>query len=161
MTQIGIEWEIGGQKNISKNNDNVQAIKKFFLIVSFLTLWSLSLSGIAGGGDWTFIEKSREGTVSVFIDKESIIQISEDIVKSCQKFSYLKPIVLGNTKKLVSAIIICREWNCDEAKYNNLQLTFCYTDGTKETETYQYALWHYVRPNSPEGDLFEYVCTID
>jgi hypothetical protein len=139
----------------------MRAIKKLFLLGSYLTLWLLSLSGLAGGGDWTLIEKTPEGNMSVFIDKESIIQLSEDIVKSCQKFSYLKPFVFGNTGKFVSAIVVCREWNCDEAKYNNLQMTFCYADGTKETETYQYALWRYVKHNSPEGDLFEYVCTID
>jgi hypothetical protein len=149
------------KKYVRENSYNMRAIKTFFLVGSFLTLWSLSLSGLAAGGDWTFIEKNKEGTMSVFIDKESIAQLSEDIVKSCQKFSYSNPILVGSARKLVSAIVVCREWNCDEAKYNNLQMTFCYADGTKETETYQYALWRYVKHNSPEGDLFEYVCTID
>jgi hypothetical protein len=134
---------------------------KGLLIVTLFSLCSLFPSISAAGGNWVFIEKSRDGNMSAFIDKESIIQISEDIVKSCQKFSYVKPVFLNHQKKPVSAAIACREWDCDEAKYNNLQLTFYYADGTKETETYQYALWQYVKHSSPDRDLFEYVCTSD
>ena len=31
-------------------------------------------------------------------------------------------------------------------------------DGTKETETYKYALWHLVKQGTPDGDLYEYLC---
>ena len=146
-------------KNVSQNFRELKVMKKSLFIIIFLALWALSLPNPAGSSDWIFIGKSKAGNLSVFIDKESIIQISEDIVKSCQKFSYVKPISLSNHQKLVYAVVACREWNCDEAKYNNLQLTFYYADGTKETENYQYALWHYVRHDPPEFDLFEYVCT--
>lgn len=97
--------------------------------------------------------------MSVCIDKDSIIQVSEDLVKSCQKFSYVKATYLGSSPKPVKELISWRIWNCDEAKYNDLQVTFRYADGTREKETYQYALWRYVKQGSPEYDLFEYVCT--
>jgi len=136
-------------------------MKNGLLILTLFALCSLFPSSSAAGANWTFIEKSKDGNMSTFIDKESITQISEDIVKSCQKFSYTKPTLFNHQKRRVSAVIACREWDCDAAKYNNLQLTFYYLDGTKETETYEYALWHYVRNSSPERGLLEYVCTTD
>ncbi len=131
--------------------------KRLFITTLFI-LSLLFLSDFSNGSDWIFVGKSQDGNMSAYIEKESITQTSGDIVKSCQKFSYVKPIFLNNPRKPVSAFVAYREWDCAGEKYNDLQVTFCYADGTKETETYKYALWHYVKQGTPEGDLYDYVC---
>ena len=134
------------------------AMKKGFFIITLSVLCLLFLSDLSNGAEWVLVGKSQDGNTSVSIDKESISQTYGDIVKSCQKFSYVKPIFLNNPRKPVSALIAYREWDCSGEKYNDLQVTFCYADGTKETETYKYALWHYIKQGTSEGDLYDYVC---
>ena len=133
-------------------------MKKGFFIIMLPILCLLFLSNSSDGADWILVGKSQDGNVSISIDKESIGQTSGDIVKSCQKFSYVKPIFLNNPQKPVSALVAYREWDCSGEKYNDMQVTFYFVDGTKETETYKFALWHYIKQGTPEGDLYDYVC---
>ena len=112
----------------------------------------------ASGADWIFIGKSKDGNKYCFIDQESVRQKDENIITSCQKYSYVNPILFDQIKKPVTEMVMHQEWDCDEEKYNNLQITFYFTDGTKGTETYTEALWHYVKPDTLEYDMCEYVC---
>ncbi len=134
-------------------------MKRGLSIIALITVGVLCLSTLSEGADWVLIGKTKDGNLSISIDKESINQVSEDIVKSCQKFTYTKPLLLNGSQKPITVMIACREWHCDDAKYNNLRVTFYYVDGTNEIETYKYALWHFVKQGTPEGDLYEYVCT--
>jgi len=132
---------------------NVISTAVLFILCMFL------MSKQAGGADWKFVEKSADGNVSVSVDVDSIKWISEDIVRSWQKFLYAKPKLLNASQKPVREVVAYREWNCAEETYNDLKVTFCYADGRKETENYKYALWHQIKQNSPEDDLHDYVCS--
>ncbi len=134
-------------------------MKRGLFTRALITVGLLCVATLVEGADWVLIGKSKDGNLSISVDKESIDQVSEDIVRSCQRFSYVKPILLNNSQKPVTKIVAYREWDCDGEKYNNLQVTFYYVDGTKETETYKYALWHHIKQSTPESNLFEYVCT--
>ena len=127
------------------------------IVVLFLPCLFL-LSNQARGADWRLVVKSTGGNVSVSVDNSSVRWVSEDIVKSCQRFSYARPRLLNSAQKPVKEIVAYREWNCSEDTYNDVKVTFCYADGTKETENYKYALWHQVKQNSPEDYLQDYVC---
>jgi hypothetical protein len=131
---------------------------KGLLITILFILGFLFLSDPSRATDWVLVGKSEDGNMSAFIDKESISQTSGDIIKCRQKFSYVKPIFLNNPRKPVKTLIAYREWDCSGEKYNDLQVTFCYSDGAKETETYEYALWHYFKQGTLESDLYDYVC---
>lgn len=96
--------------------------------------------------------------MSVSIDSDSIRQISDDIVSACQKSSYVKPKLSGAFKKPISEVLICRQWDCDKERYNDLKITFRFIDGTEKTEEYDYTLWHHIKQGAHELDLFEYVC---
>jgi hypothetical protein len=117
------------------------------------------MSGAAWCADWKLIGKSADGNVSVSVDVDSVKWVSEDVVRSCQKFVYAKPKLLNASQKPIREVVAYREWNCGEETYNELKVTFCYADGTKETEHYKYALWHQIKQNSPEDDLHDYVCS--
>jgi len=130
--------------------------KLIYIMMSILI--SLSSLNFANGAEWVLIGKSKDGNKSVFIDSESIRQNAENIVTSCQKYSYVDPIFFDQIKKPVTEMIVNQAWDCDEEKYNNLQLTLLYVDGKKETEIYTEALWHFVKPDTLESDVCEYVC---
>jgi hypothetical protein len=121
----------------------------------------LALSDEAKAVQWIYLAKAQDGNMSVFIDRDSILQVSENVVKSCQKFAYAKPILISTQNKSITQIVACRQWDCVEEKYNNLQVTFHFIDGTKETETYKFALWHYIKQDTPEYDLYDFVCNQD
>jgi hypothetical protein len=133
--------------------------KKDFFVTALLAIGLLCLSPLTEGADWIPVGKSKDGNLSIAIDKESISHVSEDIVRSCQRFSYAKPTLSSNSKKPITKLVACREWDCDNAKYNNLQITFHYADGTTDTETYKYPLWHYIKEGTPDRDLSDYVCS--
>lgn len=134
------------------------AIRKVLSTMALFIPCLLFLSNMAEGADWKFVGKSADGNVSVSVDTDSIKWVSEDIVRSCQKFSYAKPKLLNTAQKPISEVVAYREWNCSEETYNDLKVTFYYADGAKETENYKYALWHQIKQNSPEDDLHDYVC---
>jgi Surface-adhesin protein E len=136
---------------------SVKRMKKLICIIMLILIPLISFN-FASGADWILIGKSKDGNKSVFVDKESILQISEGIVTSCQKYVYVKPILFDQVKKPVTEVIVKQEWNCDEEKYNNLKLTLLYIDSKRETETYAEALWHYVEPDTLEDDVCDYVC---
>jgi hypothetical protein len=117
------------------------------------------MSNPAWGVDWKFVGKSADGNVSMSVDINSIKWVSEDIVRCCQEFSYVRPKLLNASQKPVRKVVAYRDWNCGEETYNDLKVTFYYADGTKDTENYKYALWHQIKQNSPEEDLHDYVCT--
>jgi Surface-adhesin protein E len=133
-------------------------IRKVISTAVLFVLCLLLISKPACGADWKFIGKSADGNVSVSVDVDSIKWVSEDIVRSSQKFVYAKPKLLNASQKPIREVVAYREWNCGEETYNDLKITFCYADGTKETENYKYALWHQIKQNSPEDDLHDYVC---
>jgi hypothetical protein len=130
--------------------------KLIYIMMSILIL--LPSLNFANGADWVLIGKSKDGNKYLFIDHESVRQKTENVVTSCAKYSYVNPILFDQIKKPVIEIVADQEWDCDEEKYNNLQLTFYHTDGTNETETYKEPLWHYVRPDTLESDFCEYLC---
>lgn len=134
-------------------------IKRVLSIIALFVPCLLFLSNLARGADWRFVGKSADGNVSVSVDIDSIKWVSEDNVRSCQRFSYAKPKLLNARQKPVREVVAYREWNCSEETYNDLKVAFYYADGTKETENYKYALWHQIKQNSPEDDLHEYVCS--
>ena len=131
-------------------------------IAAILFLLSLlALPDEAKAAQWTYLAKSQDGNMAIFIDRDSIRQVSENVVKSCQKFTYAKPALISSQNKSVTEIVACRQWDCVEEKYNNLQVIFHFIDGTKETETYKFALWHYIKQDTPEYDLYDFVCNQD
>jgi hypothetical protein len=138
-------------------------VEKVLFIAILFVVSLVCLPERSNAADWVLVGKSQDGNMSAFIDRDSIIQTSGDIVKCRQKFSYAKPIFLNNPKpkRPVRTLIAYREWDCSGEKYNDLQVTFCYANGTNETETYEYALWHYIKQGSVESDLFDYVCNQD
>jgi hypothetical protein len=135
-------------------------VGKGLLITILSVLGLVFLSDLSNAADWVLVGKSRDGNMSAYLDKESITQTAGDIIRCRQKFSYVKPIFLSNPKPKtpVTTLIAYREWDCSGEKYNDLQVTFCYANGSKETETYEYALWHYFKQGSVESDLYDYVC---
>lgn len=137
----------------------LMAIRRVISMTVSFVFCLLLMSQLAWGANWKFVGKSADGNVSVSVDVDSIKWVSEDIVRSCQKFSYAKPKLLNAAQKPVREVVAYREWNCAEETYNDLKVTFCYADGTKETENYKYALWHQIKQNSPEDDLHDYVCS--
>jgi hypothetical protein len=135
------------------------AIKRVLSMTALSLFCLLHLSTPSAGADWKFVGKSTDGNVSVFVDIDSIKWVSEEIVRSCQKFSYTRPRLLSASQKPVKKVIAYRDWNCADETFNDLKVTFYYADGTNGTETYKYALWHQIKQNSPEDALQDYVCS--
>jgi hypothetical protein len=114
-------------------------IKRVLSMMALSVMCLIFMSNPAAGTDWRFVAKSADGNVSVSVDMDSIKWVSEDMVRCCQKFSYAKPKLLNTSQKPVRKVIAYRDWNCGEETYNDLKVTFYYSDGTKGTETYKYA----------------------
>ena len=133
-------------------------MKKGSSIITLLTIGLLCLSNLSEGANWKLVGRSKDGNMSVSIDNDSIRQVSENIVRACQKSSYVKPKLSDAFKKTITEVLTCRQWDCDEEKYNDLQMTVRFIDGTEKTEKYEYALWHFIKQDSPEHDLYDYLC---
>lgn len=133
-------------------------MKKGASVITLLTIGLLCLSNLSEGANWKLVGRSKDGNKSVSIDNDSIRQVSDNIVTACQKSSYVKPKVSDAFKKTITEVLICRQWDCEEEKYNDLQMTFHFIDGTEKTEKYEYALWHFIKQDSLEHDLYDYVC---
>lgn len=127
-------------------------------IITLLTIGLLCLSNLSEGANWKLVGRSKDGNMSVSIDNDSIRQVSDNIVRACQKSLYVKPKLCDAFKKPITEVLICRQWDCDEEKYNDLQTTFHFIDGTEKTEKYEYALWHLIKQDSLEHDLYDYLC---
>ena len=87
----------------------------------------------------------------VFVNEEKIIQVTPNISCRFQHGKEVEVVPFGEGWKYL--------WN-DTLLYipGNLQLTFYFVDGTKRTETYPEALWHYVKSGTLEQDICDYVC---
>jgi hypothetical protein len=133
-------------------------VKKGSSIITLLTIGLLCLSNPSEGANWKLVGRSKDGNMSVSIDNDSIRQGSDNIVRACQKSSYVKPKLSDAFKKPITEVFICRQWDCDEERYNDRQITFRFIDGTEKTEKYEYTLWHHIKQGSNEGDLYDYVC---
>ncbi len=127
-------------------------------MITFLTIGLLWLSNLSEGANWKLVGRSKDGNMSVSIDNDSIRQVSDNVVRACQKSSYIKPKLSNASQKPIIEVLICRQWDCDEERYNDRQITFRFIDGTAKTEKYEYTLWHYIKQGANERDLYDYVC---
>lgn len=123
-------------------------------IIIFLSIGLFLLSASAEGANWELITMSEKATF--YIDTESIRHISKNVVTAWVKTVFKKPEIF-NSKGFVE-VMNYEEHNCAELKKNVLQNTNRYLDGTSDTATYPEKEWTYIRPDTVESAVHNYLC---
>jgi len=127
---------------------------RIILIIS-LAIGLFFLSTTAEGANWKFITKNDLGDM-LYIDTESIRHISKTVVRAWNK------IILKNPKPLDSKEIVemlgYDEHDCVERKLCYLQMEHKYSDGTTESTLFPVKEWRYVRPDTIESVMHNYLC---
>ena len=116
----------------------------------------LLLSISAEGANWEFITTDKDGNVSFYVDIESIRHISKTVVRAWVKLLCKKPGPFVS-KEIVEALDY-EEHDCVERKTCFLQIEHKYSDGTTKSETSPEKEWRYVRPDTIESVVHNYLC---
>src|SRR3972149_10765431 len=125
-------------------------------IIFLLSIGFFLLSASAEGANWEFIAKSKDGKVSCYVDTESIRHISKTVVRVWIKLLYKMPCPYGS-KEIVEALDY-EEHDFVESKTCFLQIEHKYSDGTTKSETSPEKEWRYVRPDTIESVVHNYLC---
>ncbi len=109
-------------------------------------------SGMAEGANWQRIAEYED--TLIYIDNESIRNISEPVVRAQFKIVYQEPFWIKS--KSVTYYLIEQENNCSEKKYKVYQVTVYFDDGT--SDNFKTKEEHDVRSDTFQSAIYDFVC---
>lgn len=101
-------------------------------LVSIIVLGVFLVSDLSEGAEWILISKGPSSGADVFVDQESIVRISDAVVRVRIKYRYSKPRRFDS--HYIKELIAFNEYYCGEMKYKILGSEGHFTDGTHETD---------------------------
>ena len=125
------------------------------ILIFLLTIGLFLLSASAEGANWEFIVMDKEGDM-FYVDTESIRHISKTGVRAWGKIINKNPEPFDSKEIVVS--LDYQEHDCIERKLCLLQVEHKYSDGTTDSMTFPVKKWSYIRPDTIESVIHNYLC---
>jgi hypothetical protein len=109
----------------------------------------------ADAAEWVRVGTSDDGNVSLYVDKESIISVSKNMMRSWTKFFFEEPETFES--KTFSQMRVHMEYDCSEKRSRMLELTFDYLEGSRETFNFEKE-WSSVKSGTLQEQSYLYLC---